>query len=157
MTKSFATRLICIFVAGLFLGMGNAEARGAGAVAQAVSARLASEQARRSAILAANRHAGRQAERAAADNMLSNGHRILGRQVSVRTGEGRRIIDYLIQSPKGRIVAIEVKSGQAVRGPGQLAKDRAMATEGGFLVGKNAPKHLRGKHMIIKTAERRHG
>jgi hypothetical protein len=48
-----------------------------------------------------------------------------------------------------------VKSGGAKRDSSQFAKDDAMATEGGALVGKNVPKHLRGTKAKIPTEVRR--
>ena len=74
----------------------------------------------------------------------------------MRTSEGRRVVDHLIQTPSGQIVACEVKCGGAVRNASQLRKDGAMAAEGGVVVGKNAPAELRGQHMVIPTIERRY-
>jgi hypothetical protein len=70
----------------------------------------------------------------------------------VRTTAGLRYIDHLIQTPTGKILAVEVKSGAAVRNAAQLAKDALLATEG-VLVGKNAPAALRGQQLIIETIE----
>ncbi|HWO25766.1 MAG TPA: hypothetical protein VNO30_43820, partial [Kofleriaceae bacterium] len=92
-------------------------------------------------ILAANRAAGIAAERAAARQLVAEGNTILGSQVSVRTSLGLRRIDHLIQTPGGQILAVEVKSGNAVRSAAQLAKDAALASEGGVLVGRNARRH----------------
>ncbi|MCK6575797.1 hypothetical protein L6V77_32485 [Myxococcota bacterium] len=63
-------------------------------------------------------------------------------------------MDHLIQTPSGQIFAVEVKSGGAVRSASQLAKDALLGTEGGVLVGKNAPAALRGQQLIIQTIER---
>ena len=106
--------------------------------------------------LAANRIAGKAAEARAAGDLVAEGNKILGSQVSVRTSEGIRVIDHLIQTQGGQIVAVEVKSGGAVRNARQLAKDGAMATEGGVVVGKNAPDALRGQQIAIPTIERRY-
>jgi RHS repeat-associated protein len=106
--------------------------------------------------LAANQAAGKAAEARAAVDLVAEGNKILGSQVSVRTSEGRRVVDHLIQTPGGQIVACEVKCGGAVRNSSQLAKDGAMATEGGVLVGKNAPAELRGQQLMIQTIERRY-
>ena len=46
--------------------------------------------------LAANKAAGRAAEARAAKDLVAEGNTILGSQVSVRTSEGRRVIDHLI-------------------------------------------------------------
>lgn len=80
----------------------------------------------------------------------------LGSHVSARTSEGRRVIDRLIAPPPGDIVATEMKSGGAVRKEAQLAKDKAFATEGGVLVGKNAPLGLHGIENVIRTIVRRY-
>lgn len=106
--------------------------------------------------LDANKAAGKAAEARAAVDLVAEGNKILGSQVSVRTSEGRRVIDHLIQTPSGQIVACEVKCGGAVRNASQLAKDRALATEGGVVVGKNAPDALRGQQIVIPTIERRY-
>jgi len=145
-------------VAALMLGVGaeTATAGGKSALARAAAARMLSRDTAMSATIAANRAAGAAAERRAAEAFTKTGNKILGSQVSVRTPAGRRVVDHLIQGPRGHIVAIEVKSGRAVRSASQVAKDRAMATKGGILVGKNAPEALRGKHMVIKTGVGHH-
>ena len=92
----------------------------------------------------------------AAKDLVAEVNSILGSQVSVRTAEGRRVIDHLVQDANGTIRAVEVKASGAVRNASQLAKDNVLATHGGTLVGKNAPDELRGKNMIIETIERRY-
>jgi len=82
------------------------------------------------------------------------GNTILGSQVSVRTSHGRRVIDHLIQTPEGKIMAVEVKSGTARRNPTQFIKDTALGSEDGVLIGINAPVAMRGQNMIIETIER---
>lgn len=152
-------KVLCLAVIVLSLGLPAlpAEASGRGGVFKAAASRMLAGDAAKRTTLTANRAAGAAAEVRAARNLLANGHTILGSQVSVRTPQGRRVIDHLIRSPSGRIIAaIEVKSGHAVRGSAQLAKDKAMASQGGIVVGRNAPAALRGKHMVIKTAERHH-
>lgn len=106
--------------------------------------------------LAINRATGKAAEAQAAKDLVAEGNSILGSQVSVRTSEGRRVIDHLVQDANGTIRAIEVKAGGGVRNASQLAKDNALATQGGTLVGKNAPAALRGQNMVIETIERRY-
>jgi hypothetical protein len=49
------------------------------------------------------------------------------------------------------MVAVEVKSGNAVRNGLQVLKDNLMATEGATLVGKNAPAELKGVTVVIPT------
>jgi RHS repeat-associated protein len=107
-------------------------------------------------ILAANKAAGAAAEAQAASDLIAEGNTILGSQVSVRTAGGRRVVDHLIETPEGDIVAVEVKSGDAVRNSSQLAKDQLIATEGGVIIGKNAPDALKGQQLIINTIERRY-
>jgi RHS repeat-associated protein len=104
----------------------------------------------------ANRLAGQAAERLAAKELVAEGNKLLGSQVAARTSEGLRFIDHLIETPAGKIVAVEVKSGNAVRSTAQLAKDAKMATEGAVITGKNAPADLRGQRVIIETIERRY-
>ena len=53
--------------------------------------------------------------------------------------------------PNGDLVAVEVKSGGAVRSASQIAKDNALATQGGTLVGKNVPAGLQGQTVTIQT------
>ncbi len=104
-------------------------------------------------ILAENRAAGKAAELKIACDLVNDGNTILGSQVSVKTSEGRRVIDHLVQTADGTIIAVEVKSGNAVRNASQKAKDAAMATEGGVVIGKNAPAALKGQNIIIETME----
>lgn len=66
-----------------------------------------------------------------------------------------RVLDYLIKTPNGKTIAVEVKSGNAIRNSSQLQKDNLIATEGGVLVGKNAPVNLRGKSLVFETIEKR--
>ena len=76
---------------------------------------------KKAAQLAKNKAVGTAAEVQAAKDLVSEGNTILGSQVSVRTAEGRRVIDHLVQDSNGTIKAIEVKSGGAVRNASQLA------------------------------------
>ncbi|HIQ20500.1 MAG TPA: hypothetical protein EYH34_04580 [Planctomycetes bacterium] len=61
----------------------------------------------------------------------------------------------MIKTKEDRIIAVEVKSGNAVRTASQLAKDAAMATEGGRVVGKHAPDELKNRTLCIPTIVRR--
>ena len=105
--------------------------------------------------LAANRAAGKAAERQAARDLLEEGNEILGTQVTVQTSQGRRVVDVLIRTPEGQIMAVEVKSGGAVRTANQRTKDGAMGIWG-IPVGENAPRELRGFPQAIPTIERRY-
>jgi hypothetical protein len=78
--------------------------------------------------LARNRVNGRLAENAA-ERIYRNmpGVEFVGSQIHVMTTAGKRIIDHLIRV-NGQLVAIEVKSGNAVRSAQQIIKDQAMST-----------------------------
>ena len=57
------------------------------------------------------------------------GIQVIGTNFFVNTTEGRRFIDILVRV-NGKLVAIEVKSGNAVRSASQIARDVAMARDG---------------------------
>jgi RHS repeat-associated protein len=97
-----------------------------------------------------NAATGKLGEAIVRDQLVSEGKTVLGSQVSVQTSEGRRVIDHLVQDGGG-VRAVEVKTGNATRNARQVAKDSAMANEGGKIVGKNAPPDLRGKIMKVIT------
>lgn len=105
-------------------------------------------------VIVANRVAGLTAEARAAQDLITEGNVILGSHVGARTPGGLRVIDHLIQTPSGQILAIEVKSRGAVRNASQILKDSLMSTEGAVLIGKNAPDALRGTRQVIQTIER---
>ncbi|MHC1722093.1 MAG: nuclease-related domain-containing protein [Aminipila sp.] len=105
-------------------------------------------------ILKQNKIAGTAAEKLAAQQLLDDGYNIIGSQVSVRTSGGRRIIDHLVLDSAGDMMAIEVKSGNAVRSNAQLFKDMLLETEGGVLTGKNVGE-LSGQFIQIPTREMR--
>ncbi len=110
---------------------------------------------RRAAQLAINRAAGEAAEATVKEQLEAEGYIILGSQVGARTSLGLRRIDHLVQTPKGELLAVEVKAGNAARDAAQLAKDAEMAAVGAKIVGKNAPAALRGQTIVIKTVERK--
>jgi len=101
--------------------------------------------------LAINRIQGVTAEGRVEQELVSEGATVLGSQVSIRTHLGLRRVDILAQLSDGSIVAVEVKSGGAVRSATQVAKDEIIAVEGGTLVGKNAPTTLRGRILTLIT------
>jgi len=103
--------------------------------------------------LKANNASGKKAEVLAKPDLEKEGNVVLGSQVTVRTSVGNRVVDHLIRTPNGEIVAVEVKSGLAKRSTNQLTKDRAMEVSG-TPVGKNAPGDLRGTTIQINTIER---
>ena len=103
--------------------------------------------------IAANRARGLAAEAQVARQITAEGGTILGSHVGARTSQGLRVIDHLVQQADGTMVAVEVKSGGAVRSALQLAKDGEMATKSATLVGKNAPAALRGQAVVLPTIE----
>jgi RHS repeat-associated protein len=103
--------------------------------------------------IAQNRLVGEAAETIATRQISAGGNNLLGNQVSVRTSEGLRRLDNLVQTPSGQLINIEVKSGNAVRNASQLSKDSILASNGGTLVGRNAPDALRNTTQIIGTQE----
>lgn len=107
-------------------------------------------------ILAENRRNGAIRENEVATELTNEGHEVLGSQVTVKTPKTNRVVDHLIRDGEtGEIRAVEVKSGNAARSSTQIAKDNAMAEEGGEIIGKNAPDWLRGQSMKIPTEVRR--
>lgn len=97
-----------------------------------------------------NRTNGKAAEAFVLDKLSANPSvTVLGTQVYIKTpGVGRgRYVDILIQNNKtGQIIAVEVKSGSAVRSSTQLAKDK-LITSGGGILGKNAPTDMNGNPL----------
>ncbi|WP_353054746.1 nuclease-related domain-containing protein [Bacillus thuringiensis] len=83
--------------------------------------------------------------------MYGDPYKVLGSQVSVRTSKGIRRIDHLVRTPRGKLLAVEVKSGNARRSKMELAKDKLIRTKGGRIIGKNAPEKLKGKVHKIRT------
>lgn len=111
----------------------------------------AGKRAAKRAILQANRKAGIRAEKMAEAALKKKGYKVLGSQVSVRTAKGIRRIDHLVKTPRGKYLAVEVKSGNARRSKMQLAKDKLIRNQGGKFVGKKAPKYLRGTTKKMRT------
>lgn len=95
-----------------------------------------------------NQAKGAIGETLAASRLAEQGVKIIGRRVSVQTSAGRRVIDLLVEV-NGKLINVEVKTGNAVRSTSQLDKDAAMAV-GGRLVGKNA-RTLAGEIRDIAT------
>ncbi|MFC5530168.1 hypothetical protein [Cohnella yongneupensis] len=155
---SFGAKLFAgVSLASNFIPGGGAIAKvGAKLVANEVAHVVEKKVASKVATLAANKIQGQAAEALAKKELQSEGYKILGSQVSVKTAEGRRIVDHLVQDAKGNIKAIEVKSGNAVLSKSQLAKDTSMASKGGTIIGKNAPVELKGVTKKITTEVRRY-
>jgi hypothetical protein len=104
----------------------NMAAEGIGAWAEAFRAAMLSSEAIRVGIGVQ----GAAAERIAAAELGLKGYRIVGRHVTVMTTEGLRYVDLIVER-EGEYVAIEVKSMGAEYKGAQVAKDAAMASEGG--------------------------
>lgn len=60
---------------------------------------------------------------------------LVGSQVQVETSAGLRIIDHLVELPTGELVALEVKTGGAVRSQYRLDCDLALELQGGRRAG----------------------
>jgi hypothetical protein len=80
------------------------------------------------------------------------GYKIIGGQVTVRTTAGIRYVDYIVEKG-GEYLAIEVKTGDAVRKASQLTKDGLMESAGGT-IGNNGGA-LQGQTLKLKTIEMR--
>jgi RHS repeat-associated protein len=106
------------------------------------------------ALIKANNAAGKAAEAKVALDVVQEGGRVLGSQVCCRTSLGRRVVDHVVEQAGGRVVNLEVKSGNATRSAVQRAKDAEIAAGRGTFVGKNAPERLRGRSVPVETIER---
>jgi RHS repeat-associated protein len=128
-----------------------------GGAGTAIRAARAADKARdaATALIAANRAAGKAAEVKVAGEVVAEGQKILGSQVCCRTSLGRRVSDHVVEDAAGNITAIEVKSGNATRSAVQRAKDAEIAAGRGTFVGKNAPDVLRGRQRAVETIERK--
>ena len=100
--------------------------------------------------------AGKSGEMEAQDQIIANGHQIVGVQVWVRTSIGIRITDFLITggglSP-GTYGGIEVKVNNSGYTAKQKAKDALLWKEGGVVISRNSP--LYGQHIKYDTGEYR--
>jgi hypothetical protein len=98
---------------------------------------------------------GKKREKEIGKKLESEGHEILGKEVTVKTPKTNRRVDFLIKDGKtGEIRAIEVKSGNATRNPTQILKDNAMENAGGKIIGKNAKSEVLGQTHKIPTEVR---
>jgi len=111
---------------------------------------------RAAARLIVNRAVGKAAEAVAEKELVAEGNKIIASQVAVRTSAGIRIIDHLIETPAGKLIAIEIKAGGGARTKLQIVKDNLMATEGAVMVSKKVPALMRGTTQVIQTIERRY-
>ena len=84
------------------------------------SSKTSSKKSEKRATLAANKRAGARAEELAKSALKKKGYDVLGSQVSVRTSKGIRRVDHLVRTPRGKLLAVEVKAGNARRTAMQL-------------------------------------
>jgi len=103
-------------------------------------------------ILRGNKAMGTFRELTDEQQAISEGYKVIGRQVTVTAGGRRRIIDTLLER-EGGLFNLESKAGGAQRKFGQQVADEAMATTGAKFGKKsmNAPAELRGTTQKIKT------
>lgn len=141
------------------------ESEGPGPAAEGLGELTAeSEAARRATLgaarerLEANGHQGSVGEQRVMDEVLSgmlipelgSSATLRGSQVHVQTSAGLRIVDHLVELPSGELVALEVKTGGAVRDLYQIECDLAMELHGGIVLGGNAP-GISGPSPPIRT------
>jgi hypothetical protein len=62
------------------------------------------------------------------------------------------MVDHLVEDTNGNLIAIEVKSGNAIRSSTQLKKDALIQNDGGVVIGKNAGDYL-NQTVKIPTIE----
>lgn len=106
--------------------------------------------------LSDNRKNGKKAEDYVYKKLSNNTNvEILGNQVTVRTDSGVRYVDILILNKKNnKIVAIEVKSGNAERTKQQISKDELISKGEGTFTGKGLdvdPKYVNEVKIIINV------
>jgi hypothetical protein len=70
--------------------------------------------------------------------LKAQGYTVETREATFDTPAGRRRADLIVRSPKGKQVAIEVKTGGSSYTPMQQAKDRALEIHGGVPAGARA-------------------
>jgi RHS repeat-associated protein len=102
-----------------------------------------------------NRAAGKLAEKLVERALVKEGYRVLASQIKVKPSAGTRVIDHLVQSAEGEIMAVEVKSGNATRNASQLAADGALEKEGGRVLRENLPPGVPRDLGPVRTIERR--
>jgi len=99
-----------------------------------------------------NKAQGKKRELEVKKELEAEGHEVLGSEVTIKTPKTNRRVDHLIRDGEtGKIRAIEVKSGNAERNRTQIKKDNVMESEGGKIIGKNAPDELKGMTIKIPT------
>ncbi len=81
---------------------------------------------------------GREGMRIVEADLRSKGYTVLGRQITISTSRGNRIVDFLALDPNGKRVAIEVKANGSTYTKAQILKDEELANAGGIFRGPNA-------------------
>ncbi len=148
--------LIAGGVPGLARGIMTAGTEAAiGAIAEESTSPLAAALSS-AARVRANYIQGKLAEGLAAKDLQAQGYNVLGKQVGIKTSLGTRNVDFLVEAPNGKLMGIEVKSGNATRSAMQLAKDNEIETQGGIAFGRNAPARYEGQNVSFPTLERRY-
>ena len=80
------------------------------------------QEKRKKSYISSEKRAGARAEELAKSALKKKGYDVLGSQVSVRTSKGIRRVDHLVRTPRGKLLAVEVKAGNARRTAMQLKR-----------------------------------
>ena len=90
-----------------------------------------------------NKEQGQAGEEQARNMIEKSGLEILGEQVGIRIkttlGNRIRIVDFLVVDGKGKVFAVEVKTGNSELSPRQIKLDNLMRTQGGVITNPNVP------------------
>jgi len=90
-----------------------------------------------------NKEQGQAGEEKVRIILEKSGVEILGEQVGIRIktplGDRIRIVDFLVVDKAGKVIAVEVKTGNAELSPRQIKLDRLMRTQGGVITNPNVP------------------
>ncbi len=111
------------------------------------------------ACIKSNRKAGKAAEDFVEDviDTIVPGLKKVGKQVSVNTAAGRRVIDLVYEGPGKVLYLIEVKAGGATRSAAQKTKDALIEAGNGLFAGKKAASlglaHQSTSNAVVITLE----
>jgi Holliday junction resolvase-like predicted endonuclease len=86
-----------------------------------------------------NKAQGQWGEAQARELLEKSGLEILGEEVNIQVSGGRRIVDFLVRDSKGKIYAVEVKTGNAQLTQHQITLDNLMRTQGGVIRSQKVP------------------
>ena len=91
----------------------------------------------------ANKAQGQAGEAQVRKWLEESGFEILGEQVGIRIktllGNRIRIVDFLVVDGRGKVIAVEVKTGGGTLSPRQVKLDDMMRTQGGVITNPNVP------------------